>query len=64
MKKSLFTLIPLIITITIVLPLNFQAQEKDSGESELTIPWDEFKKLINLDEDEIIISLETFEKNG
>ncbi|MDH3217218.1 MAG: hypothetical protein OEN01_13195, partial [Candidatus Krumholzibacteria bacterium] len=28
----------------------------------LTVPWLEFKKLLNLDEDEIVISLETFQK--
>lgn len=62
MKKALLTLIPLILIIITVLPIKIEAQEKDKGESELTIPWDEFKKLINLDKDEIIISLETFEK--
>jgi len=48
--------------IITALPIETISQEKKGGESELTIPWDEFKKLINLDEDEIIISLETFEK--
>lgn len=39
------------------------AQEKNADKTgELTVPWDEFKRLVNLDEDEIIISLGTFQK--
>ncbi|MEN8193630.1 MAG: hypothetical protein ABFS12_12485 [Bacteroidota bacterium] len=62
MRKVLLTLIPLILISLMVLPTKTLTQVKESGESELTIPWDEFKKLINLDDDEIIISLDTFEK--
>jgi NADH:ubiquinone oxidoreductase subunit 3 (subunit A) len=51
---SLFTALLLFINTT--------AQQPDKGNSELTIPWDEFKKLINLDNDEIVLSLETFQK--
>jgi len=29
---------------------------------DLTIPWDEFKGLLNLDKDQIVIPLETFQK--
>jgi hypothetical protein len=45
-----------------VLPAPSYSQETSRTNSELTIPWEEFKKLINLDDDEIIISLETFQK--
>lgn len=39
-----------------------RAQDASDGGSKLTVPWDEFKKLIDLDGDEMIISLETFRK--
>ncbi|HEX9974389.1 MAG TPA: hypothetical protein VGD14_20135, partial [bacterium] len=35
-------------------------QKQDTGN--LTIPWDEFKKLLRIDEQDIVISLETFQK--
>jgi hypothetical protein len=38
------------------------AQDDPDNEGKLTVPWDEFKRLLNLDEDEIVISLETFQK--
>jgi hypothetical protein len=38
------------------------AQENPNNKSQLTVPWDEFKKLLQLREDEIVLSLETFEK--
>ena len=38
------------------------ADETTDDKSQLTVPWDEFKKLVNLDEDEIVVSLETFQK--
>ena len=62
MKNALLKSILLVLISTIVLPIGIKAQEKESTKSELTIPWEEFKKLINLEDDEIIISLQTFEK--
>jgi len=38
------------------------ADENTNKESELTVPWDEFKKLLHLDENEIVLPLETFQK--
>ena len=39
------------------------AQEEDTTEKgELTVPWDEFKRLVNLEKDDIVLSLETFQK--
>jgi hypothetical protein len=38
------------------------ADENINDKSQLTVPWDEFKKLIHLAEDEIVLSLETFQK--
>ncbi len=39
-----------------------RAQDAPDGGSKLTVPWDEFKKLIDLDDNEIVISVETFRK--
>ena len=44
-----------------LLPTHTYSQTTND-QSELSIPWEEFKKLINLDEDEIVISLETYQK--
>src|SRR5574341_242786 len=38
------------------------AQVPADKNGELTIPWDEFKNLLNLDKDQILIPLETFQK--
>jgi hypothetical protein len=38
------------------------ADETIRGESQVTVPWDEFKKLLHLDENEIVLPLETFQK--
>jgi hypothetical protein len=39
-----------------------QAQENAGGKSQLTIPWDEFKTLLRLDEKEVVLSLDAFQK--
>ena len=38
------------------------AQENSEGNGQLTVPWNEFKKLLHLRENEIVLSLETFQK--
>jgi len=38
------------------------AQEKPESGSQVTVSWDEFKKLLNLDDDNIVIPLQTFHK--
>ena len=43
------------------LPPTF-AQENPYGKGQLTVPWDEFKKLLQLRQDEVVLPLETFEK--
>ena len=53
--------IQIFLLTTLLLFANIAAQSNQAN-SELSIPWDEFKKLINLDNDEIVISLETFNK--
>ncbi|MDH3197411.1 MAG: hypothetical protein OEO21_04145 [Candidatus Krumholzibacteria bacterium] len=39
---------------------NAQSESDDAGK--LTVPWSEFKKLVNLEDDDIVLSLETFQK--
>ena len=48
--------------LTFHFSLNSISAQSQSDQSSLSIPWDEFKKLINLDEDEVVISLETYQK--
>jgi len=62
MKKAAFSFLSLLLLLLVVLPTSIYPQENKNNNSELSIPWDEFKKLINLDEDEIVISLETYQK--
>ena len=38
------------------------AQEKTESGSQVTVPWEEFKKLLNLDGNNIVIPLQTFHK--
>ncbi len=35
---------------------------QEKNDSHLTLPWQEFKKLLNLDENQIVLPIETFEK--
>jgi len=64
MKRVMISIMTSIILVFCILPIGIDAQEKDyDKESRLSVPWDEFKKLVNLDkEDEIVITIETFEK--
>ena len=56
MKRSILALIFVFITT-----LSAFAQGIPSN-SHLTVPWDEFKKLLQLHENEIVLSIETFQK--
>ncbi|MBN2012250.1 hypothetical protein JW960_23170 [candidate division KSB1 bacterium] len=38
------------------------SQNQTNDNSQLTLPWDEFKKVIHLDENEIVISLDIYQK--
>jgi hypothetical protein len=51
-----------IISILLLLSSGLLAQDVIDKTGELTVPWEEFKQLLNLDKDEITISLETFQK--
>ena len=48
--------------ISIVAVALLHAEESVAGKSQLTIPWDEFKRLLRLDEKEIVLSLDAFHK--
>jgi len=60
MKRSILLFPILILCATLFIPSNIISQDKNS--SQLTIPWEEFKNLINLVDDEIVIPLETYQK--
>ena len=58
----LIGLIGTVLLISIGLRTMVYADEDAVNKSQLTVPWDEFKKLLNLDEDEIVLSLETYQR--
>jgi hypothetical protein len=39
-----------------------RADDGTAPTGQLTVPWDEFSKLLNLEEDQIVVSLDTFQK--
>lgn len=63
MKKSIVCTVVAVVLLSVLLSVpDFFAQEKTDDKGRLTVPWEEFKKLLRLDEKEIVLSLETFEK--
>lgn len=63
MKKNvILVLIGMMLLLHGGMVTRADADENMDKEGRLTVPWDEFKALLNLDEDEIVISLETFQK--
>jgi hypothetical protein len=63
MRRILMAVTATMLLLSGALLTGVSAQEKVPDKTgELTVPWDEFKELLNLDEDEIVISLETFQK--
>ena len=59
--KSSLWIITLLIMCCFPLSVTL-AQEKSENNSQVTVSWEEFKKLLNLDGDQIIIPLQTFQK--
>ena len=54
-----------VIIFTVVLSAGWfiaHPAHADADNGKLTVPWDEFKRLINLDADEIVIPMATFQK--
>lgn len=63
MKRKIFVMfVGSMLLLTIGSWVGIHAQEAKEQKSRLTVPWDEFKKLMHLDENEIIIPMETFQK--
>ncbi|NIO28548.1 MAG: hypothetical protein GTO29_08345 [Candidatus Latescibacteria bacterium] len=62
MKRILLSATMIVLLATTALFTVAQPQDNPDDEGKLTVPWNEFKKLLNLDEDQIVISLETFQK--
>jgi hypothetical protein len=62
MRQPLIWAIAILLVTTSGFAVAARAQDGPDNRGELTVPWDEFKKLVNLDADEIVISLETFQK--
>jgi hypothetical protein len=58
--KLAFIIILILLVGGALLPV--RAQDAPDGGSKLTVPWEEFKKLIDLDNNLIVISMETFRK--
>ncbi len=51
-----------IIFSLIIMVSGVLAEANEKSENSLTIPWDEFKKFLPLDKNEIVLSMETFQK--
>ena len=62
MKKVLVLVIAAVLLSVSGHFINVSAQEVKNPKGELTIPWDEFKKLLNLEADQIVLPMETFQK--
>jgi hypothetical protein len=62
MKRIAVSVIMIAVLMVGGLTITAHAQDKPENDTRLTVPWDEFKRLVNLDEDDIVISLETFQK--
>jgi len=60
-SASLHLLLVLTFLLGIGLPTT-AAANPGTDESRLTVPWDEFKRLLDLDSDQIALSIETFHK--
>lgn len=63
MKKAVFTFSFFVCFFVCFLATNLSAQQaSDRDNSSVILPWEEFKKYLNLDENQIVIRLEIFEK--
>lgn len=62
MRRFLLYFISTILILTAGAFYSSSAQETAKDQGKLTIPWEEFKKLLNLEADEIVLPLETFQK--
>lgn len=61
-KLTRTTFVAILLAALGSLPNGLNAQEPMTNKSQLTIPWNEFKKLLNLEKEEMVVPLETFRK--
>ncbi len=62
-KRAFFsTLAVAFLLLSIHHAVALQAEDNTGERSQLTIPWDEFKQLLRLDEKEVVLSLDAFQK--
>ncbi len=52
----------MLIALWIVFSISVYADENNASKSQLTVPWEEFKKILRIDENEIVLPIETFNK--
>ena len=62
MKKTRVVFLVLVLLVCGGWSTEAMAQEDAQKTGELTVPWDEFKSLLELGEDRVVVSLETFQK--
>jgi hypothetical protein len=62
MRKAQVAVLAIILLFSLGQSVGVLAQETPDETGKLTIPWDEFKALLDLDKDQVAISLETFQK--
>lgn len=61
-RSTFFTLVGAALLLLALPPRPAEAGNTPPETSQLTIPWDEFKRLLDLDEDQIFLSLDVFHK--
>jgi hypothetical protein len=61
-KQKLVILLIMLVLLGALFVPNFAQEKSTNQKGELTVPWDEFKKLVDVDKNEIVISLESFQK--
>lgn len=60
-NNRLVRILGIVIMAILICVTAFASEEAKEG-SQLTIPWQEFKALLPLDKDEVVLSMETFQK--
>jgi hypothetical protein len=62
MKKTVIRSLAALVFMGLCLAAALCAQDGGNAKSQLTVPWEEFKKLLRVDEKDIVLPLETFDK--
>ncbi len=61
-KMHILSIMIIVLFVTCGTVSGLFAQEKTENQGKLTVPWEEFKKLLRLEKNEIVLTLDTFEK--